>query len=70
MPFVAGIMDETLDIAGYTRSLRSAADRQHRVSVKRDRHTRKIFMASHCTPVGLLSFGKGKGVLRKQRKSY
>ena len=27
-------------------------------------------MASHCTPVGLLSFSTGKGMLRKQRKSY
>ena len=26
-------------------------------------------MASHCTPVGLLSFGEDKGLLRKQRKS-
>ena len=27
-------------------------------------------MASHCTLVGLLSFGKGKGMLRKQWKSH
>ena len=53
-----------LDRKRCTQNSSSAASS---VSEKRETHEENT-MASHCAPVGLLSFGEDRDMLRKQRK--